>query len=479
MTTDFDTLFIGGEWIQPQGSERIDVRSPSTEEFIGSVPKASRADVDAAVTSAQIAGKDRRGWAGFSPSERADVMERLASELDSLSADIAESVSTQNGMPIAISQQLEAVFSPAVLRYYARLIRGRDEEETRPGLFGGSSIVRRSPVGVVAAIVPWNFPQTLASFKIAPALAAGCTLVIKPSPETVLDSYVLAKAIEKAGIPSGVINIVPGGREVGAYLVAHPGINKVAFTGSTPAGRDIGAACGRLLRPVTLELGGKSAAVVLDDVDVDSFLANSFGATMLNNGQTCFLNSRILAPASRYDEIVDGLTAFAGALSVGDALDPGTQVGPMVSAVQRDRVERYIGIGAAEGGRITVGGGRPAGLDRGWFVEPTVFADVANSATIAQEEIFGPVLSVISYWDVDEAVQIANDSEYGLGGSVWTTDHGRGVDVARRIETGTIGINGYLPDPTAPFGGAKASGLGRELGPEGLAPYEQLQSIYL
>jgi acyl-CoA reductase-like NAD-dependent aldehyde dehydrogenase len=267
---------------------------------------------------------------------------------------------------------------------------------------------------------------------------------------------------------------------VGAYLVSHPRIDKVAFTGSTAAGRSIAETCGRLLRPVTLELGGKSAAIVLDDAELDLATIGQklFQATLLNNGQTCFLGTRVLAPASRYDEVVDTFAALADSLSVGDALDPSTQIGPMASDRQRERVEGYIAKGRSEGARLVVGGGRPAGRDRGWFVEPTIFADVDNNHTIAQEEIFGPVLSVIRYTDEDDAVRIANDSDYGLGGSVWTSDNERGLGVARRVQTGTIGVNTYLPDPTAPFGGVKASGLGRELGPEAIGHYQQIQSIF-
>ncbi len=279
-------------------------------------------------------------------------------------------------------------------------------------------------------------------------------------------------------MPAGVVNIVPAGREVGAYLVEHPGVDKVAFTGSTAAGRTIARRCGELLRPVTLELGGKSAAIILDDADLSQATEALFSATLMNNGQTCNIGTRVLAPRSRYDEILDVFTGLAGSLQVGDSLDPATQIGPLASERQRTRVEGYIDKGRAEGARVVAGGGRPEELDRGWFVQPTIFADVQNDHTIAREEIFGPVLAVIPYDGVDEAVAIANDSEFGLGGSVWTADHERAESVARRVQTGSIGINHYMLDPAAPFGGVKASGLGRELGPEGLRAYLELQSIY-
>jgi len=274
------------------------------------------------------------------------------------------------------------------------------------------------------------------------------------------------------------VNIVPADREVGAYLVEHPRVDKIAFTGSSASGRTIARRCGELLRPVTLELGGKSAAIVLDDADLSEAAEALFAATLLNNGQTCVNCTRVLAPRSRYDEVLGVFSGLAGALQLGDSLDPSTQVGPLVSARQRERVEGYIQKGRAEGARLAAGGGRPAGQDRGWFVEPTIFADVDNSYTIAREEIFGPVLAVIPYGDEDEAVAIANDSEFGLGGSVWTADHERAEALARRVQTGSIGINHYFLDPAAPFGGVKASGIGRELGPEGLAAYFQLQTIF-
>ncbi|HEY1969352.1 MAG TPA: aldehyde dehydrogenase [Pseudonocardia sp.] len=477
---DHSGLFIGGEWVAPSSSARITVVGASTEEVIGSVPEAAEADVDAAVAAARRAFVDPSGWSSWSPGDRAAAMERFADALEARGPAVARAVSAQNGMPIAISSAFEATFPAVLLRYYAGVIRGASFEREHPGLMGGSIVVRSEPMGVVGSIVPWNFPQSLAAFKYAPALAAGCTLVMKPSPETVLDAVELAEAVREAGIPAGVVNIVPGGREVGAYLVSHPGVDKVSFTGSTAAGRSIGETCGRLLRPVTLELGGKSAAIILDDAELDLAKMGQelFQATMLNNGQTCFLGTRVLAPRSRYAEVVDAFAALAGSLTVGDALDSSTQVGPLATDRQRDRVEGYIAKGKAEGARVVVGGGRPVGRDKGWFVEPTIFADVDNNHTIAQEEIFGPVLSLIPYSDEADAVRIANDSDFGLGGSVWTSDRERGLGVARRVQTGSIGINHYLPDPTAPFGGVKASGLGRELSPEAIGYYQQYKTIY-
>lgn len=480
MTIDYNSLFIGGEWAQPSSGSRITLTSASTEERLGSVPETSERDVDAAVAAARRAFSAPDGWPSWSAERRAAAMHGLADQLDARREEMAHRVSSQNGMPISLSSNGEAIFPALLLRYYADLAVRVPFEEERPGLAGGTSVVRREPVGVVAAIAPWNFPQVLAAFKYAPGLAAGCTLVIKPSPETLLDAFLLAEAVEASDIPPGVINIISGGREIGAYLVEHRGVDKVAFTGSTAAGRMIGEVCGRLLRPVTLELGGKSAAIVLDDADLDlaKIGQSFFAATILNNGQTCFIGTRILAPRSRYAEVVDTVAALASSLTVGDALDPASQIGPMVSQVHRERVEGYIAKGKGEGARLVVGGGRPKGLDRGWFVEPTVFADVDNLSTIAQEEIFGPVLSVIPYTDVDDAVRIANESQYGLGGSVWTTDPQRGREVADRVQTGTIGINRYMPDFGAPMGGVKASGIGRELGPEGIVPFQQLKTIF-
>jgi aldehyde dehydrogenase (NAD+) len=475
---EYANLYIDGRWRRPHGGDVLPVVSASTEELIGHVPEADETDVDLAVAAARAAFDNPSGWSRWAPAQRAAVMERFAAALERRGGETARRVSSQNGMPIVVANRIEAVFPALLLRYYAGLATATPAEEERPGMFGGASLVITEPVGVVAAIVPWNVPQAITFLKLAPALAAGCTVVVKPSPETVLDAFLMAEAAIEAGLPQGVLNIVPGGRELGAYLVAHRSVDKISFTGSTAAGRAIAEECGRLLRPVTLELGGKSAAIVLDDADLTSNIENFFGATLLNNGQICWLGTRILAPRSRYDDVVDTITGLAASLTVGDALDPGTQIGPLVSARQRDRVESYIEKGRSEGARLTAGGGRPD-RDRGWFVQPTVFADVDNSATIAQQEIFGPVLAVIPYRDEDEAVAIANDSDYGLGGSVWTADPDRGAALARRIQTGTIGINAYVNDPGAPFGGVKASGLGREMGPEALHPFQQLKTIYL
>jgi acyl-CoA reductase-like NAD-dependent aldehyde dehydrogenase len=476
MTIDYTDLYLGGRWTAPATDAVIPVISPTTEARIGSVPEGGEADLDAAISAARTAFDDPAGWAHWEGKRRAEALAKFADELQQRAEETAARVSSQNGMPIGLARQFESAFPAMLLRYYGTMV-AESEDEVRPGMLGGSTVVTRSPIGVVGAIVPWNVPQAITFLKIAPALAAGCTVVLKPAPETVLDAFLMAEAALAAGLPPGVLNIVPGGRELGAYLVRHPGVDKVSFTGSTGAGRTIARECGELLRPVTLELGGKSAAVVLDDADLAADIESFFGATLLNNGQICWLSTRVLAPAARYDEIVDIVTDLARNTCVGDPLTDTTQMGPLVSQRQRDRVEGYIAAGRRDGGRVTTGGGRAA--EQGWFVEPTVFADVRPEHTIAREEIFGPVLSVISYTDEDDAVAIANGSEYGLGGTVWTSDADRGARFARRIASGTVGINGYVNDPTAPFGGIKNSGMGRELGPEGLSAYQNVKSIYL
>jgi len=304
-------------------------------------------------------------------------------------------------------------------------------------------------------------------------------VVLKPAPETPLDAYMLAEAAIEAGLPPGVLNIVAAGREVGEHLVTHPGVDKIAFTGSTAAGRRIAALCGEQLKRCTLELGGKSAAIICADADLDATVAGLMSASLMNNGQACVAQTRILVQRNRYDETVDALTAAVANMVVGDPMDPATEIGPLTSARQRERVEGYISAGRDEGASVALGGGRPSGLDRGWYVEPTVFTGVDNSMRIAQEEIFGPVLAVIPYTDESEAIAIANDSPYGLSGSVWSADNARATDIARQIDTGTVSVNGFMIEFCSPFGGYKDSGLGRELGPEGLSHYLEMKSIML
>ncbi|MEM1375218.1 MAG: aldehyde dehydrogenase [Pseudomonadota bacterium] len=471
-----DRFFIGNEWTKPATDAQFTIKNASTGEPIGKTPEAGRADIDVAVAAARSAF-DGGAWSGMAPSDRAHIMRRFAEELRKRAPQTAKAVSTQNGMPIAISGAFEGDVAPNILDYYADLADEMVLEDVRPSQFGTETFVQRLPVGVVAAIIPWNFPVNLSLVKLGPAMAAGCTMVIKPSPGTVLDSYVMAEAALAAGVPAGVLNWVPADRAVGQYLIEHPGIDKVAFTGSTAAGRKIAARCGELLRPVTLELGGKSAAILLEDADLETFTQGIPTACLLNNGQTCYLGTRILAPKSRYDEVVEAVAGFVGALRVGDAMDPETHVGPLASEEHRARVERYIELGKTEG-RLVTGGRRPGTSQGGWFVEPTVFADVDNTATIAREEIFGPVLSIIPYEGEDQAVAIANDSEFGLGGSVWSTDKAHAKAVAERVQTGSIGLNGYVISVGSPFGGIKQSGIGREFGPEALLAYQTYKSIF-
>jgi aldehyde dehydrogenase (NAD+) len=473
----YDRLFIGGEWVRPAGDDVLDVISPATEELVGRVPEGSKADVDAAVAAARAAF-DQGPWPRMEAGERADALDRLSAAIDGRSEEFAQTISTEMGAPIGFSRMGQVLAATMAVDYYAGLTRDTAWEEVRAGLMG-PALVRRAPAGVVAAIVPWNVPLYISMLKLAPALAAGCTVVLKPAPAAPLSGQLLAEVLADIGLPPGVVSIVPADREVGEYLVTHPGVDKVSFTGSTAAGRRIGALCGERLRRVTLELGGKSAAVLLPDVDLDTALPGVVFAGLMNNGQACVAQTRILAPRDRYSEIADALTAAVAAMKVGDPLDEETDVGPLVSAAQRDRVEGYLASGVAEGAKVTLGGGRPEQFGTGWYVEPTVFVDVDNSMRIAQEEIFGPVLSLIGYGDVDEAVAIANDSRYGLSGSVWTADNDAGLDVARRIRTGTFNVNTFMLENCAPFGGFKDSGLGRELGPEGLAAYVEYQSVNL
>ena len=481
MSIDIDTIYIGGQWVAPSSASKIAIQSPATGERVGSVIAAAERDIDRAVAAARAAFDDPSGWSNWEPADRAAVLNEFARQYQLAAQDMVRTVCQQNGMPISQAALLEGAVPGMLLTYYAGLIEELPASETRQTPMGTRTLVSHVPVGVVAAITPWNVPQTQAAFKYVPALAAGCTVVLKPSPETPLDALLLAEIAEKAGLPAGVLNVLPGGADIGRALVASAGVDKVSFTGSTSAGREVASTCGRLLRPATLELGGKSAAVILDDpgLDLNEFADRLFAATLFNTGQMCFASTRILAPRRRYDEVVEFCTAMARSLAIGDPLDPNTQIGPLVSSAQQQKVERYIQQGLADGGTVTTGGRRPPHLPQGHFIEPTIFAGLDNNSAVAREEIFGPVLTVIAYDDEDDAIRIANDSEYGLGGTVWSPDHDHAVAVATRIHSGTVGINHYLPDITAPYGGMKNSGIGRELGPEGLRGFQHAKSIFM
>jgi aldehyde dehydrogenase (NAD+) len=470
-------LFIGGEWKEPAGSRTIDVISPHTEELVGRVPEGTEADIDAAVASARDAF-DNGEWPRLSPEERIAAVQKFSEVYAAHIPDMAAVITEEMGSPITFSNLAQSPAPWMMLNTFLQIGAEYPWQESRQGVLGSDVIVRREPVGVVGAIVPWNVPQFVTMSKLAPALIAGCTIVLKPSPETPLDAFLMADLLNEAGIPKGVVSIVPAGREVGEHLVRHPGVDKIAFTGSTAAGRRIASICGEQLKRVSLELGGKSAAIILDDADLAATVQGLKFASLMNNGQACVAQTRILASRDRYDEVVEAVSGMVGALSVGDPQDEATEVGPLVAERQQERVEKYIAVGQEEGAKVVVGGnGRPAGLDKGWYVKPTVFSSVDNSMRIAREEIFGPVLAVIPYDDPDDAVRIANDSEYGLAGSVWTGDVDAGLDIARRVRTGTYGVNQYTMDFVAPFGGYKGSGIGREFGVEGLSHYVELKSI--
>ncbi|MBF6437596.1 aldehyde dehydrogenase [Nocardia cyriacigeorgica] len=474
---DYDSLFIGGRWTAPATTERIQVISPATEEPVGSVPAVDRADVDAAVAAARAAF-DSGPWPSTPPEERAQVLSRAARLIEERGADLAATLTAEMGAPLMAATTLNQIPAVAALDYYAGLAKSFPWNETRTGVFG-TTRVSREPRGVVAAITAWNVPLFLAVNKLGPALLAGCTVVLKPSPLTPLTTNKVAEIFAEAGLPEGVLSVLPAEAEASEYLVSHPGVDKLTFTGSTAVGRKIGAIATGQLKTVSLELGGKSAAILLPDMDIAASIPSLAFSGLMNTGQGCVAQTRILAPRSHYDEIIDALVAHVRTMTVGDPTDPATQLGPLISQRQRERVEGYIAKGKAEGARLVLGGGRPEGLDKGWFVEPTIFADVDNTSTIAREEIFGPVLSVIPYGTEDEAVALANDSDYGLAGSVWTSDVEHGAEIAARVRTGTYAINWYAFDPTAPFGGYKNSGLGRENGPEGVDAYCEQKSVLM
>jgi aldehyde dehydrogenase (NAD+) len=472
----YDKLFIAGEWVAPADGGVFEVVSPHSEDLIATVPVGTSADIDRAVDAARTALQQGE-WALMPPDDRISIVETFAGLYAARLMDMAAVITDEIGSPISFSQLAQSTGAWMMLNASIETAKETAWEEQRSGVLG-PVIVRREPVGVVGGIVPWNFPQLLAMSKLAPALLAGATMVLKPAPEAALDAILLSELVDEAGIPKGVVNIVPAGRDAGEHLVRHRDVDKVAFTGSTAAGRQIGAICGEQLKRVTLELGGKSAAIVLDDADLDTTMDGLKFASLMNNGQTCVAQTRILASRARYDEIVDALAETVRGMPIGDPADPATEIGPLATQRQQQRVDTYVALGQQEGARVVVGGhGRPDGLDQGWYVQPTVFADVDNSMRIAQEEIFGPVLVVIPYDDVDHAVRIANDSAFGLAGSVWTNDIDQAYDIARRVRTGTYGINQYTMDLVAPFGGLKASGVGREFGKEGLEQYVELKSI--
>jgi acyl-CoA reductase-like NAD-dependent aldehyde dehydrogenase len=473
-----DKLFIDGTWSAPVSGAALEVISPHSQRPIGTVAVAGAADVDKAVRAARAAF-DNGPWPRMQPAERIEALNGLAALYDENRNAMAELITAEIGAPISFAKRAQVRIPLMMFSAFVDLAAKYDWQEVRPGLYGNDIRINKQPVGVVAAVVPWNMPQFLTVCKVVPALLAGCTVVLKPSPESVLDAQLLADLVEQAGLPPGVFNVVPGHREVGEALVKHPGVDKVSFTGSTAAGRQVAMACAEGLKQVSLELGGKSAAIVLDDADPAVVAPAIQAASLANSGQVCNALSRILVPANRHDAIVDALAAGMQAMSVGDPNDPETQLGPLVAERQQARVRGYIEQGVGEGARLVVGGAEmPDGLDTGWYVKPTLFGNATNEMRIAREEIFGPVLTVIPYDTDDDAVRIANDSEYGLAGSVFTADPERGFAIAGRVRSGTFGVNqGYIMDPAAPFGGVKQSGYGRELGREGLESYLVSQSV--
>ncbi|WP_419709651.1 aldehyde dehydrogenase [Pseudomonas sp. NFX224] len=476
LPTYYDTFFIDGVWARPKGTDVIHVVSPATEEIIGSVPSGTSADMDSAVLAARRAF-DEGPWPRMSLNERTEILLKIAAYLEEKGPDLARLISSEMGSPL--KRLAAAAPMPALLiKKTLDMAKVFPFVESRQGMVGDALIVRE-PVGVVGGITPWNGPLHLLMMKFAPALVAGCTFVSKPSPEAPLDAYVLAAACEAAGLPRGVFNLVPGGRELGEHLVTHPGVDKISFTGSTTAGRRIAELCGRDMRRFTLELGGKSAAVALSDADPKKVASHAVARGLaFNSGQACAALTRVIVPRARQQEFVDAMVAEIDKLVTGDPSDPQVDVGPMVAERQRDRVESYIAAGLSEGARLVRGGGRPDGLERGWFVEPTLFSDATNDMKIAREEIFGPVGVIIPYDGGDEeAIALANDTPYGLAGAVFTEDASRGIAAARRIRAGTMGCNTFFIDPLLPFGGFKSSGVGRENGPEGIAIFTEIKTL--
>ena len=471
MTTE--ELYLSGSWATSTGPDTIPVVNPATEEVIGAVPAGTVADVERAVRAARAAFP---AWAATSRAERAGLLEALREGLAKRAEEIAATITADVGTPARIARRIQAALPETDVATYVDLLAGDDQEQRI-----GNSLVVREPVGVVAAITPWNYPLHQITAKLAPALAAGCTVVLKPSEVAPLVVRLLFEAIDEAGFPPGVVGLVHGdGPIVGEALVGHRDVDMVSFTGSVRAGARVAELAARTVKKVTLELGGKSANVLLEDADLGAAVKVGVANAFLNGGQTCTAWTRMVVPAARQEEVLELARAAAEGFAPGDPADPATKLGPLVSAAQRERVRGYIATGLAEGARLVTGGAAaPAGRERGFFVAPTVFGGVAPDSRIAQEEIFGPVLSVLPYRDEDEALAIANDSDYGLHGAVWSADQGRAVAFARRVRTGQIDVNGAAYNPLAPFGGYKRSGVGREMGLPGLEEYQEIKSIQL
>jgi aldehyde dehydrogenase (NAD+) len=474
-----DRFFIDGSWAAPSSTAKIDVFNSGTEELFARVAEAQAADVDRAVAAARSAF-DRGPWPRMRHAERAQYLRAIASELDKRTDDLAQIWTTESGVIHGIAKG-GSMGLGGVYRYYADLADTFPfEEERKPGLGSGNvGLIVREPVGVVTAIIPWNAPASLIAYKCAPALLAGCTVILKSSPEAPGAGYVLAEACEAVGLPAGVLNVLTANREVSELLVRHPDVDKVTFTGSTAAGRKIGAICGERIARCTLELGGKSAAVILDDFDIGRAAATISGYAGFLTGQVCSSLTRIVVTKQRHDALVDALSASFSQVKIGDPFDPTTGMGPLAMSRQRDRVEGYIAKGKAEGAKLATGGKRPKHLPRGYFIEPTVFGNVDNHSTIAREEIFGPVLSVIAADSEANAVEIANDSIYGLNASVFTNDIERAYSTARELRSGTVGHNSFRTDFNIAFGGFKQSGMGREGGVEGLYPFLETKTVLL